>query len=935
MSNKSYLTRQIRLVSLNASDLFTDAEYNIYMEICGLSNAIDKIESDKNKVMQQKDLIAQKKIKSCELARLIATHKGVPRRVRLASVLKNGSEMNGATWRKLKFSRRICEFESEMSRAMGLQHLDHTFDKIIIKWKNEDLLEQLVIDGFEFPLLQDDNRVEMRKYRCFTASAGQLRRDKVQFISETIWEKIKSRIECGLDWDEINARGGLNCNKYMAYLALPCSATDEWTDFDIDRCIVIKDWEGEVTGRMLYIKDDYSTEDAVRTVKINHVDGAGMILPDESIINFMTRGPYFKGLLCSFDFLMFCREHGIERPVIKDRWGLEHDLVAENIRIIFTESMFKLAKLYKSWDEYKTAFKTNRCKFGKTNLEEEYLPDKNLNYQMLQTLTDFTNEEINEFAARAHQRLKNLATNKESMLQMLKASPSSSNLFCRALHMYPELLRDGYARQQLKDIKKRMLNDAKSGQIRMRNKRLFAVPDWYAACEYYFLGIEKPEGLLKAGEVACKPFRGTPVVDVLRSPHLYCEHCLQKVSDNDEVYKWFTTDGIVTSCHDLISRILQFDVDGDQLNVVADPVILRVAERNLKEFDVIPLFYDAGKAPAEPITKHALFHGLKRAHEGSNIGTISNMLTRLWNRDNPDRLAAALITRKNNAVIDQAKTGYLVDWVDNKELTRRINRATGGNHGRMPWFFQFSRNGRAANKKEKRTYAKSNKSTMNRICAYFDDIGNINMNMAEVPGFNYQMLLSEPLKKRNTDIIQTFCDLDSLKISVDIALAETPSNVRYEIGTYDMLAEEYANILTEKFGSLDICYPHIASFLFSGDHLKSAAHKRMFWRVFGDTALQNLANNLKDFSVCKHCGAKIPAWAETHVCPKNAQGFYECEDCGRLRTRTHSGQKRCEECQKIYNAKKNREYKARQRERQKEYEKKCISLLASFLTQTS
>ena len=88
-------------------------------------------------------------------------------------------------------------------------------------------------------------------------------------------------------------------------------------------------------------------------------------------------------------------------------------------------------------------------------------------------------------------------------------------------------------------------------------------------------------------------------------------------------------------------------VDGDQLNVVVEPVIVKVAERNIKKYDVVPLFYDAAKAPPEEISKQTIFNGLKRAHQYSNIGEISNMLTRLWNRDNPDREVAALLTALN------------------------------------------------------------------------------------------------------------------------------------------------------------------------------------------------------------------------------------------------------------------------------------------------
>jgi len=236
------------------------------------------------------------------------------------------------------------------------------------------------------------------------------------------------------------------------------------------------------------------------------------------------------------------------------------------------------------------------------------------------------------------------------MLRTLEASEDSLNPEKVALAIYPELLRDGYSRQQLKDTKRRMLFDAKSGAIKCQNKRLFVSPDWYAACEYYFMHIENPVGLVPAYEVACRPYRKYEKADVLRSPHLYREHCIRKIIHDPKVYEWFTTDAIVCSTHDLTAYVLMMDWDGDMLNVVVDPLIVEIAERNIKETDTIPLFYDAGKAPPENLSNRALVHGLIRAHKCSNIGEISNMLTRLWNRNNPDQYAAALITRKNNAI---------------------------------------------------------------------------------------------------------------------------------------------------------------------------------------------------------------------------------------------------------------------------------------------
>lgn len=351
----------------------------------------------------------------------------------------------------------------------------------------------------------------------------------------------------------------------LAYWSLCSSASIPWDTFDIDRVIVIPDFEAEVTDRMLYIKPDYTIEDVVKAVLINHVDGGGMILPSSDLVtdelrgkNFMIRGPFVKGVLSPFDFIRFCEIHNV-KPEIKDFWGNMHDLVEERIDVILTASQMKLCKLYKSFEEYKYHFKKNGCSFCIGQYEEDDPADKTYNYQFTQSLTDMTDEEILEFTSKAHKRLINLARNQQAMLRTLKADENSMMFDKVALAIYPELLRDGYSRTQLKDTKKRMLFDARSGAIKCQNKRLYVIPDWYAACEYYFLGIEKPKGLLNKDEVACKPYIKYEKVDVLRSPSLYMEHAIRKVCKDPAVYEWLQTDGIYTSIHDLISRILQFD----------------------------------------------------------------------------------------------------------------------------------------------------------------------------------------------------------------------------------------------------------------------------------------------------------------------------------------------------------------------------------------
>lgn len=218
MSDKSYLKNQIKLVSLNANDTFTDDEYEKYMEIIEYSNEVERLkkENTTEAAIEKKEFIAKRKQASCELTELIKQHAGVPRRVRIKSVLhlEEDEELPiGITWDKLKVTKCIAEFESEMSRAMGVLTGEYTFDKIIVHWgdNKEDILRQLVLDGFVMDIIEDD-RIVQKKYRFFTAGAAQLRRDKCQFISEDIWLIIKDRIECGLDWETINERGGTNMN---------------------------------------------------------------------------------------------------------------------------------------------------------------------------------------------------------------------------------------------------------------------------------------------------------------------------------------------------------------------------------------------------------------------------------------------------------------------------------------------------------------------------------------------------------------------------------------------------------------------------------------------------------------------------------------------------------------------------------------------------
>ena len=70
-----------------------------------------------------------------------------------------------------------------------------------------------------------------------------------------------------------------------------------------------------------------------------------------------------KGLLARFAFDDLIREKGWS-PIVKDIYGTEHDVLAEDIEVILTKSQFKMWSYFDSWEQYKENFKKYGCSAG-------------------------------------------------------------------------------------------------------------------------------------------------------------------------------------------------------------------------------------------------------------------------------------------------------------------------------------------------------------------------------------------------------------------------------------------------------------------------------------------------------------------------------------------------------------------------------------------
>jgi len=454
----------------------------------------------------------------------------------------------------------ISIFDSYLTRTLEIQENELTLDLMVVKTCYFKILEDIIKCGFIF------NDV---RYEFYTASAGQIRTKRSVFIRTDRLAECSDKLMCGLTVDKINSLGGVNTNKYLAYLALSNSATDVWEDFNIEKCIVVDDFETDVVGLVDYIDNNtYEITRRSQEVFVPHTDGCGMILPSVSKKNFMIRLPWIKGLLAVFPFDKFIREANrkssyVNYGIITDIYGVKHDILAEGIQIILTKSQFKMWGYYENWEEYKRYFIKYQCTAGVCNVEEDEFDHAKINYQMLQTLTDLTDEELHLLCKPTVSKLSNISQDRQTMLKVFGATSANKkrNAFQESLMLYPELLQDEYCRDTLRLIKRKIEREAISGRLDIEGYYTFLIPDLYAVCERIFLHEVDPSGLLKDGEVYCKLFSPGVELDCLRSPHLYLEHAIRVnvAGVNDEAKRWFVTDGIYTSCKDIISKILQFD----------------------------------------------------------------------------------------------------------------------------------------------------------------------------------------------------------------------------------------------------------------------------------------------------------------------------------------------------------------------------------------
>lgn len=843
------LTKQCHVYSIGTEAFYNNQEQYIHKRLVKLYTARKKSIALANKKQKyNKNFSLTWRIKSYN--RIIKKEK--QKLINLLDQNLNNTESRILNIDVLIDKNIISLFESSLTRILKIKQNELSTKLIIVNVFFFQIFNNIVKNGFLY---------NNEKYIFLTASAGQIRTKKAVFIQEKEYKQIEQTIMCGLTVEEINERGGINPNKFLSYLALSNSATDVWENFDIDKSIVVNDFETLVEGIVDYIDD--TTYEIVRKkmkIPICHTDGCGIMLDQPTR---MVRLPFIKGLLVYFPFDKFIKEKCPDgQCIVTDIYGENHDILNEGIKYIFTKSQFKLNKFYSSWDCYKARFKTFGCEASYCNIEETDVPISRINYQMLQTLSDMTDIEIQNLTKITVKEIENIGFDYQTTLKLLGATKQNKNpnAFQKAIMLYPELFRDGYSKDILKQTKKSLIKQAKAGRLKVNGKYYFLSPDLYAFCEWLFLKNENPKGLLADKEIYCSEYQDKDELACLRSPHLYREWAIRTNKKNQEISKWFgNTKCIYTSCYDLISKILQFDNDGDKSLVIKDKLLINIAKRNMQ--NIVPLYYNMKKATGGLLNSDSLYQGMIQAYTGGNIGPISNNISRIWNDDHITQKHLNIVKWLcliNNEVIDFSKTLWRSTPPDNvKKLIQSYTNT------KLPYFFQYAKD------KTINQVNSINNSTMNRISQAIPN-SKIKFNK-KLDKFDYRMLM-------NLDYNFDLSSNNSIMRSYDYwnnhqYLFNQEKNNNYaqyeDLYIYQKIREQ---ILHENPQDLNYILNTLIMHLYT---LRPNSTKNLLWGSFGEYIVNNLEKNTKDLGKnCIICGHRYQ--------PKHKRQLCCCTECSKI-----------------------------------------------------
>lgn len=719
-------------------------------------------------------------------------------------------------------------------------------DVIVIKIYHDAIFEQIIDNGF---------LCMGKKYVFFTSGSGQQRKDVLTFISDEALEKHNNYLMGGLSDDIINEKDGINTGKLLAYKGLVMSAGIK-IKIPYSKIIVVPDFITTINKKVDYIdikNPELPIIRGMQSVPVNHMDGAGMILPNKlkSINgNWQFRNKWCKGALVRFNFLKFAKEAG--NTVITDIYNDDHDIEKEDIWIIMTRSQFKMADYYDSWTDFTTKMENIGSYFYICNIENPPQEEKYLSYQYLATLDIPVDdhETIVNLCKPTIDYIKKLHEDKDEIIKALGASEDNKRLtpFQNALLIYPQLLQDEYVKRQIVKVISGIRDAAKGGRILSPGFYSYIFPDVFAFCQRLFQLEENPKGIIPEGHVYNIYHLNTDVeeVDLMRAPHLHpSEHCVRKLIKEPECQDWFKGNATYVSIHDLAQLQMKNDVDGDMCYISSSKDIIDHVPK-----DCLPLYYDMPKAKPQEINKENIKQTLRRAFEANQIGDISNALTKYLSQKydkgfNLDMNFIARLQAWNNFTIDFPKTGVNIKLPEKDQiLYEKLLKQ------KSPYFFQWAKN------KSETAVAHGGNGVVDRICLYIQKNAGYNrfkyFNTNDDEKFNPAMLSNGTEIDRSS---KAYIDLQRLlfiaqkdinRLTGQLNKIKKENDQDREFASkFDVTYQYYRDEMIKLFeGDAETCANCLVDIEYYQKYRVNQS-KAILWNCFGQELLQNIKNNLK------------------------------------------------------------------------------------------
>lgn len=779
------------------------------------------------------------------------------REVKQSVIYKTDDEGNLVDTKRT--DNRIVWFENESVRCCNADLTDvPLLDQfVIMKCGSEALLgvlDQIIDRGVD---------IDGKHYIFYTSSTGQMKDTEITLFEEGYWNANKEFLMCGLTDEKINDKGGINMGKYFSAKALNISNSVKFdVDISIDDVIIVPDFKTTIKGMVNHL--DISTldiEQKEEDIEIEHMDGAGCFIPGTLPCSCQIRGGWLKGAVFPFNFHKFIQvnKEKLSDAHMIDAWG--DSVTTEDFlkaKMILTDSQLKMRQFYDSMEEYRKCFKESGQSITINNCAHMPGDEVRVAYQPFQTIPreNLTDEAIENVTRKTINYINGAKDNPEIALKLMGIEMESAefdeesnteemlqlNPFHASILKYPKMLNDVHVQKTMESALLAARKQAQGCKLILDGMWSYICPDLYAFCEWLFLGEDNPKGLVPEGYVYNHYYDDKEIEETccLRYPHLSdCEHGIRKVLKSEECNEWFVGYDTIVSSHDLITKAIQADFDGDHLCNVHDKAFLDLLDRNK-----YPLYYKMTKAEPALISNDAIMLCLTSSFFGNeDIGFVSNSITKIFNSiEEPDIKLVRILCAFNNFVIDYFKTQKSMDL---KEYAEVYNRYKDKN-SKCPCFFKY-----AKNKKSRQCKKYNENANCDRISKYISDHTSVGISKIDYSSddcFNPEMLKNGKMEdvKRNSE---EYKKLQSLLMELKRERTNIYKKVKDDLDAKES-HEQIFNIycaarIKEIIANRKKATNYLVDIEYYTEENKDDK-KDILWNCFGDILYDNLCCNIKD-----------------------------------------------------------------------------------------